>query len=370
MLVLPGRGYSAASMPATSDPRSDEIDPCVRVFGTRVHNLRGVDVAAPRDALVAFTGISGSGKSSLAFGTIYADAQRRYFESVAPYARRLLLPPGAPKVDDITGPPPAVALQQRRGSATSRSTVGTVTTLSNLLRMSFSRAGTYPPGATERLDSDAFSPNTAVGACPECHGLGRIHRVTEKTLVPAPSLTIREGAVAAWPGAWQGQNLRDILITLGYDVDKPWHKLPKRKRDWILFTDDQPTVEIHPDRAAVTADYYYNGTFSSAERHVRHTLANSQSAMMRRRVLQYVDSVDCPVCGGSGLRPEALLVTFAGQTIADLVALPLTDLVAAREPAANRVDAEAAYESIESGELTEVATVIAADLVARIQVLV
>jgi excinuclease ABC subunit A len=125
---------------------TDGIDPCVRVYGTRVHNLRGVDVVAPRDALVAFTGISGSGKSSLAFGTIYAEAQRRYFESVAPYARRLLLPTGAPKVDDITGLPPAVALQQRRGSATSRSTVGTVTTLSNLLRMLFSHAGTYPRG--------------------------------------------------------------------------------------------------------------------------------------------------------------------------------------------------------------------------------
>src|SRR5690242_6168887 len=128
-------------MTRMSDRRSDEIDSCVRVYGTRVHNLQGVDVVAPRDALVAFTGISGSGKSSLAFGTIYAEAQRRYFESVAPYARRLLLPAGAPKVDDITGLPPAVALQQRRGSATSRSTVGTVTTLSNLLRMLFSQIG-------------------------------------------------------------------------------------------------------------------------------------------------------------------------------------------------------------------------------------
>ncbi|MCW2730902.1 MAG: Excinuclease ATPase subunit [Mycobacterium sp.] len=364
-----GRIQGGPHTDCVSTPTED-VDPFVRVLGSQVHNLRSVDVAAPRDAFVAFTGVSGSGKSSLAFGTIYAEAQRRYFESVAPYARRLLLPAGAPKVDDITGLPPAVALQQRRGAGTSRSTVGTVTTLSNLLRMLFSRAGTYPPGATERLDSDAFSPNTAIGACPECHGLGRIHRVTEETLVPDPSLTIREGAVAAWPGAWQGQNLRDILITLGYDIDKPWHKLPKRKRDWILFTEDQPTVEIHPDRHPVTADYYYNGTFSSAERHVRHTLANSQSAMMRRRVLQFVDSVECPVCGGSGLRPEALRVTFAGHTIADLVAMPLTDLTAALEPAANRVDAEAAYESTESGELTEVATVIAADLVARIQVLV
>ena len=133
-------GTRLSTMTEMSYRGTDDIDPCVRVYGTRVHNLRGVDVVAPRDALVAFTGISGSGKSSLAFGTIYAEAQRRYFESVAPYARRLLLPTGAPKVDDITGLPPAVALQQRRGSATSRSTVGTVTTLSNLLRMLFSRA--------------------------------------------------------------------------------------------------------------------------------------------------------------------------------------------------------------------------------------
>lgn len=352
------------------DGSADDIDPCVRVYGARVHNLRGVDVVAPRDALVAFTGISGSGKSSLAFGTIYAEAQRRYFESVAPYARRLLLPTGAPKVDDITGLPPAVALQQRRGSATSRSTVGTVTTLSNLLRMLFSRAGTYPPGATERLDSDAFSPNTAVGACPECHGLGRIHRVTEETLVPDSSLTIREGAVAAWPGAWQGQNLRDILITLGYDIDKPWRKLPKRQRNWILFTDEQPTVEIDPGEHPVQADYYYNGTFSSAERHVRHTLANSHSAMMRRRVLQFVDSVECPLCGGSGLRAEALKVTFAGRTIADYVAMPLVDLANTLRPTASRTDASAAYESTNSGESTEVATMITADLVARLQILI
>ncbi|CAN7466740.1 ABC transporter [Mycolicibacterium frederiksbergense] len=348
----------------------DAIDPQVRVYASRVHNLRAVDMAAPRNAFVAFTGVSGSGKSSLAFGTIYAEAQRRYFESVAPYARRLLLPSDAPKVDDITGLPPAVALQQRRGSTSSRSTVGTVTTLSNLLRMLFSRAGTFPPGATVRLDSDAFSPNTTVGACPECHGLGRIHRVTEETLVPDPTLTIREGAVAAWPGAWQGQNLRDILITLGYDIDKPWRKLSKRQRNWILFTEEQPTVEIDPSQHPVTADYYYNGTFSSAERHVRHTLANSQSAMMRRRVLQYVDSADCPVCGGSGLRPEALAVTFAGRNIAELTAMPLTVLAEVLTPAATRTEFEAAYESTASGEFTEVATMIAADLVARIAVLV
>ena len=177
-----GYGCSVGNQPI---PR----DGFVSVRGAEEHNLRDVDVDAPRDALTVFTGVSGSGKSSLAFGTIYAEAQRRYFESVTPYARRLLDQQDAPKVRDITGLPPAIALQQRRGGATSRSSVGTVTTLSNSLRMLFSRAGTYPPGAEEVLDSDWFSPNTAIGACRECHGLGTIHKITEETLVPDPSLT-------------------------------------------------------------------------------------------------------------------------------------------------------------------------------------
>src|ERR1700734_4505275 len=132
-------------MTEMSHRSTDDIDPCVRVYGTRVHNLRGADVVAPRDALVAFTGISGSGKSSLAFGTIYAEAQRRYFESVSPYARRLIDQVAVPDVDSIEGLPPAVALQQQRGGTSSRSSVGSITTLSNSLRMLYSRAGTYPP---------------------------------------------------------------------------------------------------------------------------------------------------------------------------------------------------------------------------------
>jgi len=156
----------------------DATDHFVHVRGANEHNLRNVDVDIPRDAMVAFTGVSGSGKSSLAFGTLYAEAQRRYFESVAPYARRLLQQVGAPHVQEITGLPPAVALQQRRGAPSSRSTVGTITTLSNLLRMLYSRAGSYPPGAS-RLEAEAFSPNTAAGACPDCHGLGVVHDVVE-----------------------------------------------------------------------------------------------------------------------------------------------------------------------------------------------
>jgi len=272
-----------------------------------------------------FTGVSGSGKSSLAFGTIYAEAQRRYFESVAPYARRLIHQIGAPKVGEITGLPPAVSLQQRRSTPTSRSSVGTVTHLSNSLRMLFSRAGDYPPGG-ERLDSDAFSPNTAAGACPECHGLGRVHRTTEESLVPDPSFSIREGAIAAWPGAWQGKNLRDILDTLGYDVDVPWRELPAEQREWILFTDEQPVVTVHPVRDADRIQRPYQGTYMSARRYVMKTFADTKSPTLRAKAERFLTSTPCPVCGGSRLRAESLAVTVAGRTIADLAALPLTEL--------------------------------------------
>ncbi|MER0242624.1 excinuclease ABC subunit UvrA [Streptomyces sp. HSW2009] len=362
-------------------------DSYVRVRGAREHNLRGVDVDVPRDALVVFTGVSGSGKSSLAFATIYAEAQRRYFESVAPYARRLIHQVGAPKVAEITGLPPAVALEQRRSAPTGRSSVGTVTTLSNSLRMLFSRAGKYPPGTTERLDSDAFSPNTAAGACPACHGLGRVHHVTEASLVPDPGLSIREGAIAAWPGAWQGKNLRDILAALGHDIDRPWRELPADDRAWMLFTDEQPVVTVHPVRDANRIQRPYQGTYMSAKRYVLHTFADSKSETLRRRVRQFLVSADCPTCEGRRLRPEALAVTFAGHTIADLAGLPLDRLAEVlrqattppgETPAADPTDpadpgrpTPPSHRAPDPADdiTAEVAATLSRDLVARIEVL-
>ena len=178
---------------------------------------------------MVFTGISGSGKSSLAFGTLFAESQRRYLDSVSPYARRLIDKVEEPDVDSIEGLPPAVALQQQRGTPSVRSSVGSVTTISNGLRMLYSRAGQYPTGQNI-LYADAFSPNTPEGACERCHGIGRVFEVTEKSLVPDDSKTIRERAIAAWPPAWQGQNLLRILIALGYEVDTPWKKLPQKRK--------------------------------------------------------------------------------------------------------------------------------------------
>jgi excinuclease ABC subunit A len=335
-------------------------DGFVHVRGANENNLRDVEVRIPRDAIVAFTGVSGSGKSSLAFGTIFAEAQRRFLESVAPYARRLIAQGHTPKVEFISGLPPAVALQQRRGTASSRSTVGTLTTLSNSVRMLFSRAGDYPAGAP-RLDSDSFSPNTAVGACPQCHGLGVAHTVTEDSLVPDPSLSIREGAIAAWPGAWQGKNLRDITSHLGHDVDVPFSRLPKEARDWLLFTDEQPVVEVTPERDRVAKPY--QGRFWSARRYVLHTVADSKSETMRAKALRFMRSGPCPQCHGTGFRPEALAVTVASLDIAGFNATALNDLAEVLRPLADP-GKEA------SGDLAGgVAASIAADLLGRIEVL-
>jgi len=322
-------------------PSAATASGCVEVRGAREHNLKNVDVSIPRNALVVFSGVSGSGKSSLAFGTVYAEAQRRYFESVAPYARRLIDQAGVPDVDAIDGLPPAVALQQQRGASNARSSVGSVTTLSSLVRMMYSRAGTYP-AKQPMLYAEDFSPNTPQGACTTCHGLGHVYEVTEALMVPDPSLSIRERAIASWPPAWHGQNLRDILVTLGYDIDVPWKTLPKKARDWILFTEDAPTVPVYAGftpaetRAALKRklEPSYMGTYTGARRYVLHTFANTQSALMRKRVSRYMEGRLCPACEGKRLKPEALSVTFAGVDIGEFMRLPLDQLAELLEPIA------------------------------------
>jgi excinuclease ABC subunit A len=348
----------------------------VHVRGAREHNLKDIDVRIPRDAFVVFTGVSGSGKSSLAFGTLYAEAQRRYLESVSPYARRLFHQMAVPDVDEIDGLPPAVALQQQRGSPTTRSSVGSVTTLSNLLRMLYSRAGDYPEGQNI-LYAESFSPNTPQGACPTCHGLGRIYDATEHSMVPDESLSIRQRAIAAWPPAWHGQNLRDIVTTLGYDIDRPWRELSRKDRDWLLFTEEQPTVPVYAgyDPAEVKRAFKkkeepsYMGTFTGARRYVLQTFATTQSALMKRRVSRYLTSTDCSDCGGERLRREALSVTFAGRNIAEISALPLKELATVFQPYADGTVKGRSKREREHPEKALVAQRIAQDLEARLSVL-
>jgi len=169
----------------------------------------------------------------------------------------------------------------------------------------YSRAGAYPANQP-MLYAEDFSPNTPQGACPACHG----------------------------------QNLRDILVTLGYDVDRPWKDLPKKDREWILFTDETPTVPVYAGftpaetRAALKRkrEPSYMGTFTGARRYVLHTFANTQSALMRKRVSRYMEGRSCPSCHGKRLKSEALSVTFAGVDIGEFMQMPLDRLAALLEP--------------------------------------
>jgi len=350
--------------------KKDTFTGFVTVRGAREHNLKNVDLDIPRDAFVVFTGVSGSGKSSLAFGTLFGEAQRRYLESVSPYARRLFNQMSIPEVDEIEGLPPAVALQQQRGATSTRSSVGSVTTLSNLLRMLYSRAGDYPKGQGI-IYAEAFSPNTPEGACPECHGLGKVYEVTENSMVPDDTLTIRQKAIAAWPSAWQGQNQRNILTSMGYDIDIPWKDMPKKDRDWILFTEDTPSVPVYAGYNREEVQRFiknkrqpdYMGTFTGARRYVRHTFANTQSQLMKKRVAQYMLSSECPLCHGKRLKKESLSVKFAGYDVTDIARIPLSRLQKIFEPFATLIPNK------EHPEKAIVTQRIAADFLGRLNVM-
>ena len=305
--------------------------PGIEVRDAHLHNLRNVDVDIPRGTLVAVTGVSGSGKSSLAFGTIHGEGQRRYLESVAPFARRLIGSAVDPQVGSVEGLPPTVALEQSTSGGGARSTVGTVSALSNSIRLLYSRAGDNPKG----LYSDSFSPNTPEGMCPTCQGTGVVHEPTEESMVPDPTLSIEDGAIKAWPGAWAGKNFHDILATLGYDLDSPWQELPKEDREWILFTQERPVVTVKPLRGEDQIQRNYKGTWRSVASYLTNTLAETQSDTLRKRVLSYMESRVCETCHGRRLNPEALKVTYAGMPIDELGALPLDqvhEVLAAQEP--------------------------------------
>ncbi|MEB7540394.1 excinuclease ABC subunit A, partial [Pantoea anthophila] len=309
-----------------------EIDPFISVQGARTHNLKEVSLRFPRNAMVVFTGVSGSGKSSLAFDTIYAEAQRRFIESVSPHARRLIDQAAAPDVDNIDGLPPAVALQQSRAGAQERSTVGSLTRIAVTLRLLYSRAGARPDGVPF-MTADYFSPNNPKGACPHCQGLGKVHTVRTEALVPDSSLSIRQGAIAAWPRGWHNKNLRSILDTLGYDIDAPWHTLSERDRQWILLTEEQPSVPIYEGlnakqrEKAIAAgeEAGYTGTYTSAAKIVLQSYSGG-SESVRKRLARFVAVTPCSECHGKRLNRDALSVTFAGYDIASLSELTVSAL--------------------------------------------
>ena len=350
--------------PTSPDPQFKGF---VRVRGAREHNLKNVDLDIPRDALVVFTGVSGSGKSSLAFGTLYAEAQRRYLESVSPYARRLFHQMGVPEVDEIDGLPPAVALQQQRGSPTTRSSVGSVTTLSNLLRMLYSRAGDYPPGQPHPLRRVVLAQ----------HARGGLPRVPR----PGPGLrgdraVDGAGRLADDPRAGR-RRLADRLARAEparHPDDARLRRRPPLARPAAEGPRLDPLHRRAADRAGLLRatpprrcggpssarrSRATMGTFTSARRHVLHTFANTQSPLMKKRALQYMLSSDCPLCHGKRLRRESLSRHVRrASTSPTSPALPLARLAGILRPYA---DGTAAGLAKLASEHPEKAMVVAAD---------
>jgi excinuclease ABC subunit A len=311
---------------------------CVEVRGAREHNLKNVDVSIPRNALVVFSGVSGSGKSSLAFGTVFAEAQRRYFESVAPYARRLIDQAGVPDVDAIDGLPPAVALQQQRGASNARSSVGSVTTLSSLVRMMYSRAGAYPatsPCCTPRTSRPTRRRAPAAPAM-----AWAMSTRTEALMVPDPSLSIRERAIAS--GRRPGMARTCATSWSRWATTSTCRGRSCRRRTATGSCSPRHRAglcRLHacrdPRRAQAQAGAQLHGHLHRrARRYVLHTFANTQSALMRKRVSRYMEGKLCPACHGKRLKPEALSVTFAGVDIGEFMRLPLDQLAELLEPIA------------------------------------
>jgi len=332
-------------MMATRDTRLPGTLPTViGVRGARHNNLRGIDVDVPLWRAVAVVGVSGSGKTSLAIGTLYAEGLHRFLESLSTYSRRRLTQARRPDVDRIEHLPPALALRQRPPIPGPRSTVGTMSEVLNVLRLMMSRLGTHlcpnghhvePSVATQAMEivcpvcGARFEPPSAeffafnsYGACPACHGLGVRSEVDVATLVPDPGKTIEEGAVLPWNSG--GRRLSMYAAReLGVRLDVPYRSLTDRERDIVLHGEParrQVTLSGRNGRT-VQLSVNYDNAAAAVERSLR-----SDNERTRRLVQRFLITRVCSVCHGTRLRPEALTSRLGGRNIAEISALGLDEL--------------------------------------------
>ena len=309
----------------------------ITIRGARQNNLRRVDLDLPAGALIAVTGVSGSGKSSLAHDVIHAEGQRRYLEVLSSHTRQYLLKLDRPELDHAGGLRPAVAVDQRTaavpGAASARSTVGTLTGLGPQLRLLLSRLG---PTDGRPLPSSLFSFNSPVGQCPACRGLGVEDRVDPELLVGDPALTLRQGAlVVTTPAGYMvySQITMDSLDLVcrahGFDVDTPWQRLTDEQRGIIFFGSDLLKVPLGKHKlesrlrwSGITArpreEGYYRGIVPIIQGILR--------VKRNKNALRFARSQPCSACGGARLRPEALEVRLRGLNMADLSDLSVAGL--------------------------------------------
>ncbi len=313
---------------------AERTEHMILVRGAEAHNLQGFDVEIPRRSLTVITGVSGSGKSSLAFDTLFREGQRRFLETLPAFARHFVGGLGRPAARSIEGLGPAVALGQRSSQANPRSTVGTLTEGWDLLRLLFARLGTGPGGV--QPSRGLFSFNGAEGACPRCQGLGVEDCLDLDLLVADPAKSLRAGALhVSTPNGYLMYSqvtlavLDEVLHAHGGSVDIPWQELSDEVRRVVLYGSERLKVPYgkHPLESrlkwtGITArprqDGFYRGLVPVMEEILRGKRNDS--------ILRFVQTGPCSACGGARLRPEALAVTWRGRRIVDLAALSVGEL--------------------------------------------
>ena len=319
----------------------------IRVRGARVHNLKNIDVDIPLGKIVGIAGLSGSGKSSLALGVLYAEGSRRYLESLSTYTRRRMTQAAKADVDEVRYVPAALALRQRPGVPGIRSTFGTGTELLNSLRLMFSRLAShrcpnghyaepslnvaaeqplvcpvcgekfYAPGAEEL----AFNSQ---GACRRCGGTGTIRTVDETTLVPDESLTIDEGAVLPWQ-TLMWSLMKDIARELGVRTDVPFKELTEKERELVFRGPAVKHHMIYQNRtsgAAGEMDFtYFNAIYT-----VENALSKVKDEKGMKRVEKFLKEDVCPDCGGTRLSDAARAPRLCGASLDEVCRMTLSDL--------------------------------------------
>lgn len=322
----------------------------IEVRGARVHNLRDVSVDVPLNELVAVAGVSGSGKSSLALGVLYAEGSRRYLESLSTYTRRRMTQAGHAAVDDVRYVPAALALHQRPAVPGVRSTFGTMSELLNSLRLLFSRVashrcphcGSYaPPSFAVALDQPIVCPAcgerffgpgaedlafNSGGACPTCEGTGVVRTVNEAALVPDESLTIDEGAVAPW-GSLMWDLMKQVCGAMGVRTDVPFRELTPEERDIVFHGPAEKRHILYKSKKGddfAELDFtYYNAVYT-----VENALSKVKDEKGLKRVSRFLTEGPCPDCGGTRLSDAARAPRVAGISLDAAAAMTLSDAAA------------------------------------------
>ena len=309
----------------------------IKLKGVTHHNLQNIDVEIPHNQLTVISGVSGSGKSSLAIDVLYKDAERRYLETYSIHARQFLNKLRRPNVEHISGLRPAIRLEQKNYVRSPRSTVGTLTGLHDVLRLLFARLGK----STDKelaIKRSLFSFNTAEGACPHCKGLGMVERINPGLLIADANKTLREGAlVITTPTGYTvySQVTIDVMDQVckseGFSVDIPWKDLTDYQKKVILYGSDKikilfgkHSLESRMKWKGITAkpreEGYYKGIIPVMEEILKRD--------RNKNILRFVQSQTCEECSGTRFNQQALSVCFSGKNIAELLSYSIDDLSA------------------------------------------